>query len=218
MIRVKISPSKNFDTTIVAKFLNAKKLTPKHSFIMKNQHAIRTLLGITQQDAAMLLGVHRSQWSMFESGKRSLPVPAMQLLAEMLSHVQGPQAASRRMQDLLQYSRQQHRQLENLLRENEYQQALMAKKMAALEKKQAAQLRLSQLADFLNSRKSFGKNANSFHDEIINKAQAASKNISTTVMQCELKQEALILEKLVMESKMRKILLSSEMARNESKL
>jgi transcriptional regulator with XRE-family HTH domain len=183
---------------------------------MKNQHAIRTLLGITQQDAAMLLGVHRSQWSMFESGKRSLPVPAMQLLAEMLTHVQAPEAASRRTQGILQYSKHQHRQLESLHRENEYQQAVLAKKMAALEKKQAAQLRLSQLADFLNSRKSLGKNANPFYDQIINKAQVASQDISTTLMQCELKQETLMLEKLVMESKMRKILLSLE-KRDESK-
>ncbi len=49
---------------------------------MKKDHAISTYLGITQLELAMLLGVSRSQFSMFELGKRDLPLHAMQLLGE----------------------------------------------------------------------------------------------------------------------------------------
>lgn len=38
---------------------------------------IRSLLGLTQAQAAQLLGVTRAQFSMYECGKRSLPTEAM---------------------------------------------------------------------------------------------------------------------------------------------
>ncbi|MBS7786620.1 hypothetical protein KIH23_04870 [Flavobacterium sp. CYK-55] len=55
---------------------------------MKKQHPFRTMLGLTQQEIAMLLGVSRSQWAMHELGQRDLPLEAQQLLAEMLTALQ----------------------------------------------------------------------------------------------------------------------------------
>jgi Uri superfamily endonuclease len=96
--------------------------------------------------------------------------------------------------------------LDYLLRENEYQQLLLARKIAAVEKKHAAQVRLAQLADFLNSRQvEYGK---SFapHQTIANKAaRALATNATATLMEYELKQEVLVLEKLLLDSKLRKI-------------
>ncbi|WP_298140580.1 helix-turn-helix domain-containing protein [Flavobacterium sp.] len=48
---------------------------------------LRKLLGVTQEELALLLKVTRSQLSMYELGKRDLPLAAKKQLTEMLQHV-----------------------------------------------------------------------------------------------------------------------------------
>lgn len=55
---------------------------------MKGSSDFRDTLGISQEEAAMLLGVSRSQFSLFELGKRSLTTKAMVAYVEMWSYVQ----------------------------------------------------------------------------------------------------------------------------------
>jgi transcriptional regulator with XRE-family HTH domain len=55
---------------------------------MKGSSDFRNTLGISQEEAAMLLGVSRSQFSLFELGKRSLPTNAMVTYVEMWTYVQ----------------------------------------------------------------------------------------------------------------------------------
>lgn len=170
---------------------------------MKKEYAIRTLLGITQQDAALLFRVSRSQWSMFESGKRDLPLAAQQLLAEMLTHVQSGQTAKNAAPEKV-AAQQQH--VERLIRENEYQQLLVARKTAEVAKKQAAQERLAQVVDFLQSRHSGTQKGAGVLQTIGSKAALVlALDHSATLIEHELKQEVLVLEKLLLESKLRKI-------------
>lgn len=55
---------------------------------MKNIAAIKNVLGLTQEEMAMLLGISISQWSMFKSGKRDIPLAAKQHLTTLLQAVQ----------------------------------------------------------------------------------------------------------------------------------
>ena len=55
---------------------------------MKKDTTHSALLGLTQVQMSMLLKVHPSQWSMYESGQRDLPLKPSQILAEMLSYLQ----------------------------------------------------------------------------------------------------------------------------------
>ncbi|MBS7787477.1 helix-turn-helix transcriptional regulator [Flavobacterium sp. CYK-55] len=54
---------------------------------MKKTVKLNKMLGLNQYDVAMLMGITRSQWSMFESGKRQLPHQATLLLSEILKHL-----------------------------------------------------------------------------------------------------------------------------------
>ena len=47
---------------------------------MKNKNNIRALTGMSQENLALLLQVSRSQIAMFETGKRNLPLQAMEKL------------------------------------------------------------------------------------------------------------------------------------------
>ena len=54
---------------------------------MKKIHPIRTLLGLTQEQIAMMLGVTRAHWGMYELGKRDLPLAPKERLGEMLQFI-----------------------------------------------------------------------------------------------------------------------------------
>ena len=58
---------------------------------MKNTAKLNKMLGLSQSDVAMLMGITRSQWSMFESGKRKLPPQANLLLSAILNHLKNLQ-------------------------------------------------------------------------------------------------------------------------------
>lgn len=126
----------------------SRKIATEKGKAMKRTNQIRNLLGVSQEDMAMLVRVSRSQWSMFELGKRDLPLTAMQLLAELLHHVQAPELAAKSLpHDEKQQAQQQ--QLEHLLKENEYQQLLTTKKINFIERKQANKVRILHVVNFL---------------------------------------------------------------------
>ena len=120
---------------------------------MEKKETICKLLGTTQEEMGMLLGVSRGQWSMFESGKRDLPSAALQFLSEILAHLQSPEAKTTKTQATLAKEAAKKKQtLEALVQENQYQQFRMAKKIAAIEIKQKASVKTLQLAAYLNKR------------------------------------------------------------------
>ncbi len=54
---------------------------------MKKRDNLRNILGITQEDLAVLLKVSRTQLSMYELGKRDLPIAAKIQLVEMFKYI-----------------------------------------------------------------------------------------------------------------------------------
>lgn len=58
---------------------------------MKRKRTIRAILGITQQEIAMILKISRSQWSLYELNLRNLPSAPSKLLFEMLVYMENNQ-------------------------------------------------------------------------------------------------------------------------------
>ena len=101
----------------------------------------------------MLLRVSRSQWSMFESGKRDLPLASLHFLSEILAYVQSPEAkTTKKLTNLAKEADEKKQTLEALVKENQYQQLRVAKKIASIEKKQAASVAVLQVLAYLNKR------------------------------------------------------------------
>ncbi len=171
---------------------------------MKKDATIRTSLGLSQKEISMLIGITRSQWSMYEIGKRDLPLPAKQLLIEMLTHAQSPNAISKPTHDKQQSDRQRQ-QLERLLRENEYQRLLLARKMATTQKKQESQLGLLSVVGFLKNLETNNAAAVKIYQaDLSRKAnQTLAVDYATILMQQELKKEVLEFEKKCIEAKLR---------------
>jgi transcriptional regulator with XRE-family HTH domain len=51
---------------------------------MKDRSDIKTILGLTQNEMGMLLGVTRGSWTMFKSGLRDIPLTAKTKLAHLM--------------------------------------------------------------------------------------------------------------------------------------
>ncbi len=117
---------------------------------MKSNNNFRALLGIKQEDLALLLKVTRSQLSMYELGKRDLPVVAKLQLAEMLQHVQ--ESKTQRVRRLPLEKKQvdeKKRVVAGLLQINQHHQHTLDKKIKALEKKQETSVAKMSLAGYL---------------------------------------------------------------------
>ena len=172
---------------------------------MKNEQSIRSLLGLNQNDMALLLGVSRSHYAMFEIGKRSLPIKASDLLAEILAHMQKPATLKGNNESTFQIETEKKLHLQQLLTENEYQQALCIKKMSALNRKYQKQVNKIKLLEFLNSRqKEKGKTALLFNPGAHKTSNNNIDKYVTNLAKIELQQELLTLQKSVLETKLKK--------------
>lgn len=171
---------------------------------MKKTNTIRELLGLTQDEIALVLQVSRSQWSMYEIGKRDLPLSAKQHLAELLSHMQSPETKAKSHPIEVNQAVLQQQFLERLLRENEYQQQRLAKEVAKLKKKRATETSLLQLVDFLKSRPTSKGTAETPILKILNqKASRVEEDKHwKTLAKLELRQELLGHEKALLEKKL----------------
>jgi|GEM_PF-6948291 len=93
---------------------------------MTSASVLRKQLQITQQDMAMLLGITRVHYAMFESGRRSLPAPAMQRYAELQSGL-ASDIAKKISSPIDPQAIKDH--LSRLLNENQYQREKVARQI-----------------------------------------------------------------------------------------
>lgn len=175
---------------------------------MKKRNSLRTALNLKQEDIAMLLGVSRAHWGMYEIGKRDLPPRASQLLFEMLETLETPKAmATLTAADRKQQNKTEQQLLAQLLRENEYQQQRLVRTMAVTQTKQSAQLRLSILTDHFGSTKSRNpKNAEAERShKVLKTIHKPTTNHTATLFQQQIKLQTLQFEQQLLESKIKDI-------------
>ena len=115
---------------------------------MKKETTPSKLFGLKQREMAMLLGVSLGQYSMFESGRRNLPQHASALLNEMLLHHHESANAKTSIKTNDQAI---ENELQKMLRENQYQQLALKKKLASAVKKRDAQKRQLGISNFFDS-------------------------------------------------------------------
>ena len=168
---------------------------------MKKENAIRKLLGINQHDLALLLQVSRSQVAMYESGKRRLPLKAMEKLSKLLLFSQ-KEVLKNEKQNCV--SEENQKMLQQLTGENLYQQHIVEKKIKAFEKKQKALTNAEKtLSLLLNEREIMNKEEILFVESLAttNKNKMALHN-SNYLLQLQLKLEVLKFEERLLQEKL----------------
>ena len=175
---------------------------------MRKRETICKLLGTTQEEMAMLLRVNRSQWSMFESGKRDLPLASLQYLSEILVYMQSPEAKSARNKgNAAKAATEKKQTLEALLMENHCQQMLVARKIADIEKKQEASVKALQLAAYLNKQTEKNREPDSkLGESIVNRAnKAIALNGMPILVTSQMKQAVLQQEEIVLKAALKEL-------------
>lgn len=170
---------------------------------MKKKQSLRNLLGLTQDDLALILKVERSRLAKYEAGSRDLPLEAKKLLSEMIKHINGEMAETKSLAG--QY-KQNLKSVERMVKENEYQQMLIAREIESLEAKYNGKLKALQVVDFLALRNNIkDPQESAILRSIANKALKGLKSQGLDrLFQLKLKHEMLQLEKLLLDLEIRK--------------
>lgn len=105
---------------------------------MNKSQSIKSVIGLTQEEAAMLFKVNKSQVGMFVIGKRSLPTEAMLQFTNMLQHLQEDDQNAAAVKDI--FIAEQKNKVEWLQREQmrlQIQQTKTEQQITAMEAKRA---------------------------------------------------------------------------------
>lgn len=174
---------------------------------MKSTTTISSLLGLTQKQMALLLRVSRSQWSMYESGQRGLPLRARQLLAEMIGFLKFEDKSFRLQQYVMEQEEAKKKHLEHQLKENEYQLYEIVQKVESIETKYHTSLTAIGLVDYLNTLPDTKQKLDDdLLDAIASDARRALKKSGLADLTAlSIKKELLELEKLLLGSALNKV-------------
>lgn len=99
---------------------------------------LRKKFGLTQEEMAMLTGVTRTQWSMYEIGQRELPTNAMLQLTTAFSYLDNLKAVAPDSQKIVKAEEEKLKEL--LQREKlriEYKKLNLERKITAIQNKRA---------------------------------------------------------------------------------
>jgi len=119
---------------------------------MKKKETTRAMLGLTQQEMAMVLNVSRGQWAMYESGKRNLPAAAGLRLNEMMNYMISPEGkAPTNLSESGNDDNETKQLLEKRLKETEFQILAISRKINEAQQKWEKHEKAVLLMAFLNS-------------------------------------------------------------------
>lgn len=137
---------KNNVTTFVTKYFSIQKLLP-----MKKE-TLRSNLGLTQEELAMLLGTNRINIAMFETGRRELPNDSITKVLPALTHHQGLKEHSEPVIKLLESEKKKTTEwLTRELRTTDYKLRKCEDKIAAMESKRSEAIAALETVCFLET-------------------------------------------------------------------
>lgn len=168
---------------------------------MENKKSIRSLLGFKQEELALLLKVSRSQLSLYELGKRNLPLHATEKLALFVSQLQNHALENEQNKITAEAD---EKILQHLLVKNAYQQLLIEKKIIALLKKQNANLVSHKIiSDIIEKNNELNKtDIQSLKLIATNRKKKIKENSLKTVLPLQIKKEVLKFEGKLLKEKL----------------
>ncbi|WP_313806159.1 hypothetical protein [Flavobacterium sp.] len=170
---------------------------------MQDKTTLKNLLGLTQEEMALVLDITASQWSMFKSNKRGLPTKALQQLAPLLHAVQ-KDVNTNEIEQLLQV--EQAKTKEKLKRElqNVHLKLLRTeKKIAILENHRLESFAALKAVTFLANQKEYAVS-----EDLLQSIQARAKatlnrHNSFKLEQLQLQKKTFEMQKLEMEQQLK---------------
>ena len=166
---------------------------------------IRELLGMKQEEIALLLEITRSQWAMYETGKRDLPTAAKLKLAEMLAFVQKKDSYWKKELPVhKEQTLQKKKKLEDLIVVNKHHQFITELKLKDIKKKYNVNFnRLKTMRYFEMNPQKLSKKENLLLEVMSNRAKnEIEKKGLLKQLEIEVKLETLQEEEKVLKKKL----------------
>ncbi len=182
-----------------------KKNNPKKMPQMKQTTTIKSQLGFSQEEMALLLGVSRTQWSMYEIGKRDLPLTAKEQLASILLHQQNVKETSKEKQKISVIEKQKTQEwLKQELLNIEYKKEVVVRKLLAIENKRAESFAALEVVSFLETQEQKEPIVSLIKSIKIRATNTLNKNALHQLMELQMKKEQLEMLKNTLEQKIMK--------------
>lgn len=171
---------------------------------MKTAKSIKGIAGLSQEEAALLFKVTKSQVGMYVTGKRSLPMPATIQLAGILHHLHNTKDATQSISDI--QEKEKKITADWLLKEQKkhhYKQLLAEKKITAMENKRAECFTALEVLQYLETQPG--------HDAMLLKSIKArvqstlNKNAMHHLEELQLKKEQAEIARMKIEEKIKQI-------------
>ncbi|NMH28719.1 helix-turn-helix domain-containing protein [Flavobacterium silvaticum] len=171
--------------------------------MMKTHQGMRTAIGLKQKGLATLLGISRQRLSMFEAGKRDLPVHLLRMIASLADYMQQGKRTNEDSGRLrLEQKKEQHF-LESRFRENEFQRLRTAKLIKRLAERQKQDNLLQELGQFLMASDTAQKD-NAVIASIRDKAEKSSGSMHfDELLELRYKMELLETERKLLQAKLK---------------
>jgi len=171
------------------------------SYVMSSNQKLHEQMGLTQEEAAFVLNVSRSQFSKYEKGTRGLPIASISLIGEILKHIKTQAESGKILSHVERQQQKKQRQLQRMLKENKYQLLWTARKIEVIERKYAARINAFESVAFLENH-SIKPDANQLKS-IIRKATKAIDSWGLAVLvKYQIKLEVLQAEQKILKSKL----------------
>ncbi len=177
----------------------------KIAITMEKNSTIQELLGISQENMAMILQITRTQWSMYVLGKRSLPVAATLKLAEILNFVTKPEIISQKSVNVSVLDESKKEMFfETQKNINKHQQIITKNKLNAIQKKNNTAFSTLKIISFLETKESTQENQNVYNSIKQNAETNIKKNNLLVQTKLQIKLELLQHEEKIIFQKMNK--------------
>jgi transcriptional regulator with XRE-family HTH domain len=135
---------------------------------MKNNLKIREILGLKQEEMAMFLRVTKSQWAMFETGKRNLTLTAEKQLLEMLTFSKQPQTNLKILSESIEVQEKKFQKIfESQLLINKHKQIIAERKIELTQRKYTMAITAFKFIAFLETNPQITLNINPMLMDVI---------------------------------------------------
>lgn len=119
---------------------------------MKEKNTLKSLLGIAQEEIAIVLGITRSHCAMYETGKRSLPLHAKLELVKILRYTEKREFKDKEIQSFIsQEVLRMQKAFEKEIQLNAYKIHVLEKKITKVERLRNESLAALRLSEYLDT-------------------------------------------------------------------
>lgn len=167
---------------------------------MKKETNLKTLLGLSQEEAAILLGVSRVQWAHFTDGRRDIPAAAKVKLAEVLSSIEENKKNTDEVTKLIETEKKKaHEELLQEYKAIPFKELELDKKIKKSIQLREEAFKALQVVHYLEAKKNTGL-SKFIKTRVTN---TLKKHSLGQIQELELKKESLQMLKILIEKKLK---------------